>query len=62
MDNALHQAEEYGSHDKTFELPSAGTVRVVDNADGAVLMSHSAEAGDVFRMCQASAICIEIEI
>lgn len=46
------KAEEYGSHDKTFELPAAGTVRVVDEA-GAVLMSHDAEQGDIWRMCQA---------
>ena len=45
------KAEEYGSHDKTFELSSSGTVRVVDNA-GNELMSHSVEAGDIWRMCQ----------
>ena len=45
------QAEEYGSHDKTFELASAGTVRVVAE-DGTVLLSRPVEAGDVFRMCQ----------
>ncbi len=45
------QAEEYGSHDKTFELPSAGTVRVVAE-DGTVLLSRPVEAGDIFRMCQ----------
>ncbi|MCP4922326.1 MAG: NADP-dependent isocitrate dehydrogenase [Proteobacteria bacterium] len=45
------KAEEYGSHDKTFELASAGTVRVVD-ADGNVLMSHDVEAGDIWRACQ----------
>jgi isocitrate dehydrogenase len=44
-------AEEYGSHDKTFEIPSAGTVRVVD-ASGAVLMEHKVETGDIWRMCQ----------
>jgi isocitrate dehydrogenase len=47
------QAEEYGSHDKTFELATAGTVRVVaDDGNGTVLMSQKVEAGDVFRMCQ----------
>ncbi len=46
------QAEEYGSHDKTFEVPAAGTVRVVDTASGAALMEQSVEAGDIFRMCQ----------
>ncbi|ROQ27698.1 NADP-dependent isocitrate dehydrogenase [Gallaecimonas pentaromativorans] len=45
------KAEEYGSHDKTFEIPAAGTVRVVD-ASGAVLLEHSVEAGDIWRMCQ----------
>jgi len=45
-------AEEYGSHDKTFEIAEAGTVRVVDEA-GAVLLEQAVEAGDIFRMCQA---------
>jgi isocitrate dehydrogenase len=45
------KAEEYGSHDKTFEMKAAGTVRVVDAA-GAVLMSHEVEAGDIWRACQ----------
>jgi len=45
------KAEEYGSHDKTFEMKGAGTVRVVDGA-GAVLMEHTVDAGDIFRMCQ----------
>ncbi|MEZ6135392.1 MAG: NADP-dependent isocitrate dehydrogenase [Pirellulaceae bacterium] len=45
------KAEEYGSHDKTFEMPTAGLVRVVD-ATGAVLMEHRVEAGDIWRMCQ----------
>ncbi|MBN9473540.1 MAG: isocitrate dehydrogenase (NADP(+)) [Bordetella sp. SCN 67-23] len=45
-------AEEYGSHDKTFQLPADGTVRVVDEA-GKVLLEQPVEAGDIFRMCQA---------
>ena len=45
------KAEEYGSHDKTFEVASAGTVRVVDES-GTVLLSQDVEAGDVFRACQ----------
>ena len=45
------QAEEYGSHDKTFEIPADGTVRVVDRA-GNVVMQHEVEAGDVWRACQ----------
>ncbi|MBK8093214.1 MAG: NADP-dependent isocitrate dehydrogenase [Verrucomicrobiaceae bacterium] len=44
-------AEEYGSHDKTFEIPAAGTVRVV-TADGQVLIEHKVEAGDIWRACQ----------
>jgi isocitrate dehydrogenase len=44
-------AEEYGSHNKTFEIPAAGTVRVVD-AGGNVLFSHEVEAGDIWRACQ----------
>jgi isocitrate dehydrogenase len=45
------KAEEYGSHDKTFEIPFAGMVKVID-ASGSVLFSHSVEAGDIWRMCQ----------
>ena len=46
------KAEEYGSHDKTFEIKSNGTVRIVD-ANENVLIEHSVEAGDIWRMCQA---------
>ena len=46
------KAEEYGSHDKTFEIPVAGTVRVVD-ASGAVIFEHEVEVGDIWRACQA---------
>ncbi|MEY2397340.1 MAG: isocitrate dehydrogenase [Actinomycetota bacterium] len=45
-------AEEYGSHDKTFEVPAAGNVRVIDDASGEVLMDHEVSAGDIWRMCQ----------
>ena len=45
------KAEEYGSHDKTFEMPAAGRVEVVDAA-GEVLMAHDVEAGDIWRACQ----------
>jgi isocitrate dehydrogenase len=45
------QAEEYGSHDKTFEIPADGTVRVVAD-DGTVLLARPVETGDIFRMCQ----------
>ncbi|GAA0968500.1 Isocitrate dehydrogenase [NADP] [Nocardioides aquaticus] len=44
-------AEEYGSHDKTFEVPAAGQVRVV-SSDGTVLLEHDVEPGDVWRACQ----------
>ncbi len=46
------KAEEYGSHDKTFEIASAGAVRVVD-ASGNTLIRHDVEAGDIWRACQA---------
>ncbi|MDX2437374.1 MAG: NADP-dependent isocitrate dehydrogenase [Acidobacteriota bacterium] len=45
------KAEEYGSHDKTFEAPANGTIRVVD-ATGATLLQQAVEPGDIFRMCQ----------
>lgn len=45
------KAEEYGSHDKTFEITDAGVVRVLD-ADGKVLMEHAVQQGDIWRMCQ----------
>ncbi|MDN4162384.1 NADP-dependent isocitrate dehydrogenase [Nocardioides abyssi] len=44
-------AEEYGSHDKTFEVPAAGTVRVVNSA-GDVLIEHDVQPGDIWRACQ----------
>jgi isocitrate dehydrogenase len=50
-------AEEYGSHDKTFEIPTAGTVRVVDRS-GTVVLEQPVEAGDVFRMCQTKDVPI----
>jgi isocitrate dehydrogenase len=46
------KAEEYGSHDKTFQMSAAGTVRVVNDA-GEVLMHHQVAEGDIWRMCQA---------
>ena len=45
------KAEEYGSHDKTFEIPSNGTVKVID-ANGNTLIEHQVEEGDIWRMCQ----------
>ncbi|MFT6021776.1 MAG: isocitrate dehydrogenase, partial [Saprospiraceae bacterium] len=52
------KAEEYGSHDKTFEIPSAGKVQVVDNA-GTVLIEHEVEEGDIWRMCQVKDLPIQ---
>ena len=46
------KAEEYGSHDKTFEIEEAGTIRVL-NQNGEALLEHAVESGDVWRMCQA---------
>jgi isocitrate dehydrogenase len=51
------KAEEYGSHDKTFEIPEAGTVRVIDGS-GQVLTEHAVEPGDIWRMCQTRDIAI----
>lgn len=52
------KAEEYGSHDKTFEIPATGTVRVVD-ASGAVVLEQAVGAGDIFRMCQTKDLPIQ---
>ena len=46
------KAEEYGSHDKTFEIQEDGTVQVIDNASGEVLLDHQVARGDIWRMCQ----------
>jgi len=51
------KAEEYGSHDKTFEIPAAGVVRVTDAA-GNTLLEHPVEQGDIWRMCQTRDIPI----
>jgi isocitrate dehydrogenase len=52
------KAEEYGSHDKTFEIPANGTVRVV-NAAGQTLVEHPVEKGDIWRMCQTKDLPIQ---
>ena len=52
------KAEEYGSHDKTFEIPSDGVVRVVGDGD-TVVMQHAVEAGDIWRMCQVKDLPIQ---
>ncbi|SNS50753.1 isocitrate dehydrogenase [Noviherbaspirillum humi] len=46
------QAEEYGSHDKTFEIPEDGVANITDLATGEVLLSQNVEKGDIWRMCQ----------
>jgi isocitrate dehydrogenase len=46
------KAEEYGSHDKTFEIPEDGVARIVDIATGEVLLEQTVEKGDIWRMCQ----------
>jgi isocitrate dehydrogenase len=50
-------AEEYGSHDKTFEIPATGTVRVVDT-NGDTVLEHAVGAGDIWRMCQTKDVPI----
>lgn len=52
------KAEEYGSHDKTFEIPSAGKVKVYNNA-GSVVFEHTVEKGDIWRMCQVKDLPIQ---
>ncbi len=52
------KAEEYGSHDKTFEIPTAGSVQVTD-ASGNTLMEHKVEQGDIWRMCQSKDLPIK---
>jgi isocitrate dehydrogenase len=52
------KAEEYGSHDKTFEMTSAGTVQVLSQT-GDLLMSHDVEQGDIWRMCQTKDLPIQ---
>ena len=51
------KAQEYGSHDKTFKIPAAGTVKVT-NAAGEVIFEHAVEAGDLFRMCQTKDVAV----
>jgi len=51
-------AEEYGSHDKTFEVPDSGTVRVVES-NGTTLIEHNVEKGDIWRMCQTKDAAVQ---
>jgi isocitrate dehydrogenase len=52
------KAEEYGSHDKTFEVPAAGTIRIVDTT-GKTLLEHQVDAGDIWRACQTKHAAVE---
>ncbi|QDV65827.1 NADP-dependent isocitrate dehydrogenase [Crateriforma conspicua] len=51
------KAEEYGSHDKTFEIPADGTVKVTDNS-GNLIFEHTVEKGDIWRMCQTKDVAV----
>lgn len=53
------KAEEYGSHPKTFEIPSDGRVLVRDKNSGDVYMEHKVEKGDVWRMCNTKDVAIK---
>jgi len=52
------KAEEYGSHDKTFQIPNSGTVKVKDSS-GSTLLEHKVETGDIWRMCQTKDLPIQ---
>jgi isocitrate dehydrogenase len=52
------KAEEYGSHDKTFTMPTTGTMKVINKA-GEVVIEHNVEAGDIWRMCQTKDVSIK---
>ena len=53
------KAEEYGSHDKTFEIEKEGIVQVLDNSSGEVLLEHSVSSGDIWRMCQVKDLPVQ---
>ncbi|WP_088340809.1 NADP-dependent isocitrate dehydrogenase [Robiginitalea sediminis] len=53
------KAEEYGSHDKTFEIKGAGFVKVIDAETGQTLMEHPVKAGDIWRMCQVKDLPVQ---
>ena len=55
------KAEEYGSHDKTFEIPTSGTIQVVDSK-GRILMQHDVDTGDIWRTCHTKAAAISFWI
>ena len=54
------KAEEYGSHDKTYEIPTKGTMVVTDET-GNTIFSHSVETGDIWRMCQTKDAPIKVK-
>lgn len=53
------KAEEYGSHDKTFEIHAPGKVQVIDSASDRIIMEHSVNTGDIWRMCQVKDLPIQ---
>jgi len=53
------KAEEYGSHDKTYEMEYDGYMRVIDEADGTILFEHAVQEGDIWRMCQVKDLPIQ---
>lgn len=53
------KAEEYGSHDKTFEIEAGGNVTVIDNSTGEVLLQHKVSAGDIWRMCTVTDAAVQ---
>jgi len=53
------KAEEYGSHDKTFEAPSDGVMRIVSNSSNNTLLQHNVETGDIWRACQTKDVAIK---
>ena len=53
------KAEEYGSHDKTFEVPAKGTIVVTNESDD-VIFKHEVETGDIWRMCQTKDLPIQV--
>ena len=53
------KAEEYGSHDKTFEIQEDGNVQIIDNASGEVLLEHPVATGDIWRMCQVKDLPVQ---
>ncbi|MDM9632632.1 NADP-dependent isocitrate dehydrogenase [Robiginitalea aurantiaca] len=53
------KAEEYGSHDKTFEIKAEGIVQVIDNTSGEILLEHNVKQGDIWRMCTVTDAAVQ---